>query len=264
MSRLISYRICGLLVAMAVGIGGIAGVASAQERQKNSVKIEPYKGEPIFLDEVKQVADPAITRREALTERFPDGKVRIERNIAHFSDGHFEADGQYREFYPNGQVFLEGQYKRGRQDGEWTYYYDNGKLNRKAKFIDGKPDGPREIFRADGTLASKKSFAEGLRDGEWVTYDPTGKTPVSEEHYVKGKPDGVWKYWFPNGKQRQEISLKDGVREGLTTEWDDKGEKRFEATFVKGKLHGTATRWFPDGRKIVQEYDNGKLVKQSS
>jgi antitoxin component YwqK of YwqJK toxin-antitoxin module len=263
MSLLSSNRICSAIV-LAVGIGSIVGVAAAQERQKNSVKIEPYKGEPIFLDEVKQVADPAITRRETVTEKFPDGKVRIERHIAHFSDGHFEADGAYREFYPNGQVFLEGQYKRGRQDGEWTYYYDNGKLNRKANFNDGKPDGPREIFRADGTLSAKRGFADGLRDGEWITYDPTGKTPISEEHYVKGKPHGTWKYWHANGKLRQQISLKDGVRDGLTTEWDDKGEKRFEATFVEGKLHGTATRWFPGGRKIVQQYDDGKLVKQSS
>jgi hypothetical protein len=48
------------------------------------------------------------------------------------------------------------------------------------------------------------------------------------------------------------------------TEWDDKGVKRFEATFVKNKLHGDATRWLPDGRKIVQKYEEGRLVSQSS
>src|SRR5690606_9962417 len=102
------------------------------------------------------------------------------------------------------------------------------------------------------------------RDGDWITYDATGKTPRSEEHYAKGKPNGVWKYWHANGKLKQQISLKDGKRDGLTTEWDDKGQKRFEATFVNDKLHGTATRWFPDGRKIVQTYEDGKLVSQSS
>jgi antitoxin component YwqK of YwqJK toxin-antitoxin module len=243
---------------------GIVATSHGQERGKESVKIKPYTGPPIFLDEVEQVAEPTIVRRVVESEKFKDEKIRIEREIAFFSDNHAEADGKYREFYPNGQVFVEGQYKRGRQDGEWTYYYDNGKINRKAKFNNGKPDGPREIFRADGTLMAKRSFANGQRDGEWITYDATGKTPLTEEHYKHGKEDGIWKYWYPNGKLRQQVSFKDGVREGLATEWDDKGEKRFEATYAEGKLHGTATRWFPDGRKVVQQYDQGKMVSQSS
>jgi len=242
-----------------------SGVLHAQQaEQKKNVTVQPYTGPPIFLEEAEQVAEPTIVRREMLTENFKDGKVRIEREIAHFSDNHFEADGKYRELYPNGQLFVEGQYKRGRQDGEWTFYYDNGKLNRKALFKDGQPDGPREIFRKDGTLSAKKQYSNGVRDGAWATYDATGKKPLSEEHYVKGKEDGVWKYWHPNGQLKQQISLKQGLRHGVTTEWDEKGEKRFEASFADGKLHGTATRWFPDGRKIVQTYEDGKLVSQSS
>jgi antitoxin component YwqK of YwqJK toxin-antitoxin module len=242
----------------------IAHGALAQEKTKQSIKIKPYTGPPIFLDEVEQVADPAIVRKEVLTEKFKDGKIRVEREIAHFSDNHFEADGKYKEFYPNGQVFVEGQYRRGRQHGEWTFYFDNGQLNRKANYDNGKPDGPREIFRADGTLASKRGFADGLREGEWITYDATGKTPLAEEHYVQGKPDGVWKYWHPNGKPSRQISIKDGKRHGVSIEWDDQGEKRAEAHYSEDKPHGTMTRWFPDGRKIVQEYEDGKLVSQSS
>jgi antitoxin component YwqK of YwqJK toxin-antitoxin module len=253
----------GLVVA-AIAQLSIVGALSAQDRAKQSVKIQPYTGPPIFLDEREQVVAPTLVTTRIETETYKDGKTRIEREISLFSDNHYEANGRYREFYPNGQVFVEGQYNRGRQDGEWTYYYDNGKLNRKATFNNGKPEGPREIFRADGTLMAKRNFAEGQRDGEWVTYDPTGKNPVAEEHYNKGKQDGVWKFWYANGKQRQQLNFKEGVPHGVAIDWDDKGQKRFERTFVDGKLHGTATRWLPDGRKIVQEFDQGKLVSQSS
>jgi antitoxin component YwqK of YwqJK toxin-antitoxin module len=239
-------------------------LAIAQESSsKESVKIQPYTGPPIYLDEPEQVAAPTEVRRETIREP-KEGPVRIEREVAHYSDNHFEADGFYREYYPNGKLFVEGQYRRGRQNGEWRYYFDNGQLNRKAMYKDGKPDGPREILRADGTLSAKRGFTAGLRDGEWITYDKTGKTPLAEEHYDKGKPNGVWKYWHPNGKLKQQVALKQGKRHGLTTEWDDKGEKRFEANFAEDKLHGTATRWYPDGRKIVQQYEEGKLVSQSS
>jgi antitoxin component YwqK of YwqJK toxin-antitoxin module len=235
--------------------------ARAQEdAAKESVKIQPYTGPPIYLEEPEVVVEPSIVRHETMK----DEKSGIERQIALFSDNHFEADGPYRELYPNGKVFVEGQFRRGRQHGEWKYYYDNGQLNRVATYKDGKPDGPREVFRADGTLWAKRGFKDGRRDGEWITYDNTGQKPIAEEHYDNGKPDGVWKYWYPNGQLRQQISLKQGKKHGPSMEWDENGGKRFEATFDEDKLHGTATRWFRDGRKIVQTYDQGKLVSQSS
>jgi antitoxin component YwqK of YwqJK toxin-antitoxin module len=254
----------GLLAAVLVSPTWTSNPLLAQETAKERVTVKPYTGPPIYLDEPEQVTEPTIMRHETNTEKFKDGKVRIERQIAFFSDNHFEADGAYKEYYPNGQLFVEGTYSRGRQHGEWTFYFDNGKLNRKAIYKEGKPDGPRDVLRADGTLSSKRGFADGLRDGDWITYDASGKNPTAEEHYVKGKPDGVWKYWYPNGKQARQITLKEGKKHGVYTEWDDKGEKRLEANFADDKQHGTTTRWFTDGRKMVQEYDNGKLVKQSS
>jgi antitoxin component YwqK of YwqJK toxin-antitoxin module len=253
-----------VVAVMAVPIWG-SGHVMAQQKAKERVTVKPYTGPPIYLDEAEQVTKPTIVRHDTdASEKFKDGKVRIERQIARFSDGHFEADGSYKEYYPNGKLFVEGQYKRGRQHGEWIYYFDNGQVNRKATYKEGKPDGSRDVYRADGTLWSKRGFADGLRDGDWITYDATGNNPTAEEHYDKGKPTGVWKYWHPSGKQSRQISLKNGKKHGVTTEWDDKGEKRFEATFVEDKLHGTATRWFQGGRKIVQEYQDGKLIKQSS
>ena len=93
---------------------------------------------------------------------------------------------QYRDLYvdlqatptPNGKLFVEGQYRRGRQHGEWTFYFDNGQVNRKATYNNGQPEGAWEVFRADGTLAAKRSFKNGLRDGTWVTFDDSGKKEV--------------------------------------------------------------------------------------
>jgi antitoxin component YwqK of YwqJK toxin-antitoxin module len=253
-----------VMAAAAVGLGSCKCLfAQEAEQSEKSVKIEPYTGPPIYLEEPEQVVEPSIVRHETMREP-REGPVRIEREIALFSDNHFEADGAYREHYPNGKLFVEGRFKRGRQNGDWTFYHDNGQLNRKAIYKDGKPDGPREIFRADGTLWAKRGFRDGQRDGEWITYDETGQKPLAEEHYDNGKPEGVWKYWYPNGQLKQQITLKQGQRHGVSTDWDDKGEKRFEATFAEGKLHGDVTRWFTGGRKITQKYDEGRLMSQSS
>ena len=65
---------------------------------------------------------------------------------------------------------------------------------------------------------------------------------------------------YPDGKMKQQIGFKAGARDGTSTEWDEKGEKRAEATYVNNKINGKATRWLPDGRTIVQEYQDGKLL----
>jgi antitoxin component YwqK of YwqJK toxin-antitoxin module len=237
-----------------------APATAAQE----SVKVEPYTGPPIYLEEPAEVAAPTIVTRQTRKENYDDGKtVRVEREIALYSDNSLAADGIYREFYPDGKPFLEGQFVKGRQHGEWTYYFDNGQVNRKATFSEGKPNGSWEVFRADGTLAAKRGFKDGKRDGEWINYDETGKQPLTEEHYVAGEPDGVWKTWFPNGKQKQQVSFKQGKRDGVSTEWNDKGEKQVEVTYTDGKLNGTATRWLADGKTIEQKYENGRFISET-
>jgi antitoxin component YwqK of YwqJK toxin-antitoxin module len=237
----------------ASGSGGSSGIV-----QQDSVKIEPYTGPPIYLDEPQTVVvEPKVVATEVVPNVLGDGKV--EREVARYSDNSFAANGFYKEYYPNGKVFIDGHFRKGRQDGEWKYYFDNGQVNRKMSFKDGKPNGSWEVFRADGTLAAKRGFKDGKRDGEWTKYDDTGKKPLSEEHYVAGTEDGVWKTWFPNGQQKQQVGFKNGKRDGTNIEWDDKGQKLGEAQWVDGKLHGTFTRWLPNGKTVVVQYDNGKV-----
>jgi antitoxin component YwqK of YwqJK toxin-antitoxin module len=229
---------------------------------QESVKIEPYTGPPIFLEEpAKLGVDPKIVTKETIKEKLGDG--RVEREVAHYSDNSFAAEGSYKEFHPNGKPFIEGQFRKGRQEGEWNYYFDNGQLNRKATYKDGKPNGSWEIHRADGSLQAKRGFKDGMRDGEWITYDDTGKKPKSEEHYIAGERDGVWKTWYPNGQQSLEANFKNGKRQGTSVEFDDKGKKVLETEWADDKLNGKATRWFPDGRKVIQMFEANKLKSES-
>jgi len=254
-----------VVVLLGFAIGNVATLAAhpPAKTSDESVKIEPYTGPPIFLEEVEQIATPTVVTRETLKEKYEDGKLRVEREVAHYSDNNFAADGNYREYHPNGKPFIEGKFKSGRQEGDWTYYYDNGQINRKSTYSGGKPNGSWEVFRADGTLAAKRGFKDGFRDGEWITYDATGKQPLTEEHYVKGDEDGTWKVWFANGKLKQQATFKMGKREGTSSEWDETGKKILEAEYSDGKPNGTVTRFLADGKAIVQTYKDGKFVSET-
>jgi antitoxin component YwqK of YwqJK toxin-antitoxin module len=281
-SRIVSEGVTLIAIAIASATGGSKAFSAEGDKPatapaaspkpsddrpvgtvEDRVKIKPYTGPPILLDEAEKVAAPTIVNRETAREKYENGKPRIEREIAKYSDNHFEADGVYREYYPSGQLFVEGQFKKGRQDGTWTYWYENGKENRKAIYKDGQPHGTWEVHRADETLSAKRGFQEGLRDGEWIVYDEKGEKPLREEHYDKGKKDGVWKVWFPSGKQRQEVSFKQNKRDGKSIEWGEDGNKRAEIPYIDDKPSGTATAWLPDGRTIVQEFKDGKLVSEA-
>ena len=265
----VSYR-KWFMFLLSVGLFTAAGAVSREARaqatneQDDGVRITPYTGPPIYLDEPEIVAEPTIVRTQTFNEEYDDGSKRVEREVAHYSDNHIEAHGRYREFYPNGKPFVEGQFREGRQHGEWTFYHDNGQLNRKATFNNGQPDGAWDVHRADGSLAAKRSFRNGQRHGEWTTYDQTGTKPLRIEQYTDGKPDGVWKIYFPSGAQRQQLGFKDGALDGTSIEWDDKGVKRAEVSYAEGKLHGARTLWLADGRTIVQQYENGRLVSQET
>jgi antitoxin component YwqK of YwqJK toxin-antitoxin module len=251
------------LVAQETSTKTAPSEGSAVKSVQDRVKIQPYTGKPIYLEEPEQVAAPTLIRREKKSEKYKDGKTRTERQLALFSDDHFEADGFYREYYNSGKPFVEGTYTRGRQTGEWTYWFENGNVNRKATYKDGQPDGAWEVRREDGTLAAKHSFREGQRHGEWIAYDKTGEQPLREERYDNGKADGVWKSWFPNGQLHQQSSFKQGKRDGVSTEWTEKGEKRAEISYADNKYDGAATYWMSDGRKIVQQFKAGRMVSES-
>lgn len=232
--------------------------------QRKTTVIKPYEGEPIYLDEREVIAEPTIVRHEMVPpEKYADGTVRVERQVAFFSDNHIEADGIYREFYPNGKLFVEGQYQRGRQNGEWTFYFDNGQINRKSTYNNGQPEGAWDVFRADGTLSAKRSFKNGARHGEWITYDETGQKPLREEHYVDNKADGVWRVWSPGGKLKQQAGFKQGQWHGAKIEWNEQGEKTIEINYVDNKPDGKAMQRLLDGRTLIQEYKDGRLIKQS-
>ncbi len=262
-SKLAWQLLAAIVIGLIVAVGHSFAADAAGRASQNSVKIEPYTGPPIYLPQKEQVAAPTLVTRENVPEKFDDGKIRVERQIARYSDNSVAADGAYHENYPNGKPFIEGQFRNGLQTGDWTYYFDNGQVNRKVTYDDGKLNGGWEVHREDGTLAAKRSFKGGLRDGEWITYDATGKQPLAEEHYSQGQQDGVWKTWFPNGKLKQQVSFKNGKRDGVSAQWDDKGQKLIEAEYSVNKLNGTVTRNLADGKKIVQKYKDGRFVSET-
>lgn len=68
----------GLALVLVVGQLAWSTVCQAAADQE-TIKIEPYKGPPIFLPEAEQTVKPKIVTRETIKEKYEDDKtIRVD------------------------------------------------------------------------------------------------------------------------------------------------------------------------------------------
>ena len=80
-------------------------------------------------------------------------------------DGKKTIDGEYVEYFDDGQVALEGNFKKGQKDGLWTQYDPHGKKVMELYFKDGfeldtSTGKPASVLTRQDLLAY---YAEGPR-----------------------------------------------------------------------------------------------------
>ena len=80
-------------------------------------------------------------------EYWENGQLEGKRN---YKNG--KVEGEYLKYYENGQLKYKSNHKDGKQDGEWLYYYDNGQLQFKSNYKDGKKDGETFSNKENGKL----------------------------------------------------------------------------------------------------------------
>ena len=72
-----------------------------------------------------------------------------------------------------------------------------------------------------------------LEERDGIAYEPNEEKPYTG--------DAVRKY--PNGQTKEEVTYKDGIKDGLRTAWYENGRMKEETTYKDGKQHGPFTSW---------------------
>ena len=226
---------------------------------RESVTIEPYTGPPIYLPEGEAPPPPTEVESRVVKENFPDtDKPRFERGIVRYSDDTIVSDGIHKEFFSTGQLYVEGEFDKGKAVGKWTFHHPSGEVAKEVTYKDGRPDGEVKLFNEEGKLIARREYVAGLRTGVWETYAADGEQKLREETYKDGKPDGAFRTWYTNGQLRQEMNYVAGKLEGLATEWTRVGDKRAEVNFKDGLKDGMSRLWQTDGKVVEQNFTEGK------
>lgn len=178
-----------------------------------------------------------------------------------------QEDGRFEEFFEDGQLKTEGQYKNKQKDGEWKSYHSNGQLARIYRFSDGKRDQEYTAFFSDGKISSEakkinnefilKGYYESgslfferiIDDGFYKEYLESGELKV-ESNYVDGWLSGTWKQFYDSGGLQWTVDYKNDYRDGDYQSYYANGQLKLEGKMRKNKKHGAEKRYLENGQLV--------------
>jgi antitoxin component YwqK of YwqJK toxin-antitoxin module len=184
------------------------------------------------------------TEVEVVRERYPDGRIRIERQVTQDEQGNYVNHGAWKMLTTNGEVSAEGQYNMGQRVGLWIRWH-------------GRNDTP--VFnefpfnRFEAPFKSQANFTDGQLDGEWLITDANDRK-VMQISLKNGQRHGPAVTWLPTGKTFRQATYDQAVPVGDVLEANNK----------TGEL--TRAESYVDGRKVITRtsYHNGNKQKKKA
>ena len=212
-----------------------------------------------------------ITTKNGLEKQYyPNGKLESERN---WRDS--KQEGIAKWYYESGKLQAERNWKDGKQEGIANVYYESGKLEAETNFKDSKRDGIAKSYYESGKLEAETNFKDGKRDGIAKSYYESGKLQA-ERNWKDGKRDGIAKSYYESGKLQSERNFKDSKQEGIANVYYESGKLEAETNCKDGKRDGIAKSYYESG-KLQSEgnfkdgngssksyYENGKLKREKN
>jgi len=162
-------------------------------------------------------------------------------------------EGEFRDFAPNGNRILIGNYKGGKKEGVFQAFHPNGVLKWEINFKDNYPVGDCKYYYPDGkplltvTYGDYGYFIKDYWDnrgkqeiiggeGNYEFAIPfEGFTEFGYDFYLRkgkvkgGKPQGNWNTYFYNVGQQPIYAMTQRFVDGkIVATYDDNGELQSE------------------------------------
>ena len=83
------------------------------------------------------------------------GQLTFDGTIIFNNDRWKKWNGKFKNYYENGNLKREGEYKEGKYNGKIKNYYENGNLKKEAYAKEGKYDGKIKEYYENGNLKKR-------------------------------------------------------------------------------------------------------------
>lgn len=161
--------------------------------------------------------------------------------------------GEYKTFYPSGQVKSSIFYCNGQLYGPSIFYSSDGTIVAYSWFIEGKKHGKCWQYYTNGKLYSLQRFIHGLRCGKQEYFYENGQRKTlmlfDQDHQI-----GTTRLYYPNGQLKREIEFDKGQKMGYDRFWNSKGiliEESFYRGYIKENHY---RRWHSNGQKALEYF----------
>lgn len=186
-------------------------------------------------------------------------EIPYEDGVTHGDDVRYDPDSSGRQVT---------RYDRGRVMEETTTHANGGPASKITyAYEDHSTDDSDVTVRGDAAQwwsSGKKKWAGRfeLRGRFGIDVRPFEEQGGSRGENV-GKKVGVWEWFHPNGQPMESHEFRNGVLEGPSRSWDEKGRLRSEGRHVGGEKDGRWTAWEYDDsrgkvRRLWSTYQRGK------
>lgn len=215
-----------------------------------------------------------------ITEEQYDGGYLKSREEYNRYDSNGQKTGAWREYYPNGKLKTEENYKNGQKFGISKTYNEKGKLVDIKDMLSDTAAANTDIVLLDlykeyykgGKIKLVGGLSNGLRNGIYREYDTLGNltngyiyendTLISEGMILfDGTYQGFWKSYYPGGGLQSQGTYTSGVPSDLWVYYYSNGKKEQEGKYRNNKPFGTWNWYYPNGQLKRSETYNayGKL-----
>lgn len=122
--------------------------------------------------------------RAKVTTFYSNSKVK-ERFTMNIIFKYMEED--YREYYENGNIKVNGRYEHNWRTGDWTFYNMNGSIIGVEKNRINRQYNPENKLMSEGGEYFNPKNNEWIRNGLWIWYKPDGQGLERTQEYEYGE-----------------------------------------------------------------------------
>lgn len=193
---------------------------------------------------------------ELFTERYPNGKPKVERQVTLDAEGNYVNHGSWKMYDAASKVVAEGQFEMGRRVGIWSRWHqrDDSPVFTQAPFN-----------RFQAPFLSQANFSNGQLDGEWLIYDAK-QQKCSQVSIRNGTRHGMAIVWMTGGKVLRQTTYDNGIPVGEVMQLNaQSGEVERAATYIKGRQVVSKTTNFPrrNAKKTEAQFLAPKTIETS-
>ena len=181
------------------------------------------------------------------------------KTFSSFAKGRRE--GEWKTWYPNGQLKTYYTYIKDQIEGTYTYYDSIGTTIRTETYKKSILEGIASDFNENSTLKMTTEYKKGLKDGIQKEFIE-GVVLIEQRTFKKDSLDGEWTSWHDNGTRMVTREYKNGSPRGNWLFYDEKGAWMREQQYKKGLADGIWTFYDRDGFKVFHYYTLGELVAE--